>query len=275
VESGGAAQQLFRGKAGEPGEVLLVPCGGEVGGDVGDGMCSRNPAVVSARSRNGCDTTSVTSPAKSSARRNRCSSRLEPVMTARGHQELRPGPVPLAGPPGEMPPRLAPPARTWPRSLTRPVAAPPSRRQLASPRFSHPAAHVSSRRAASGTSQASARSVTPHGGDGTSTACAKSSGTTMRPVYNTPVLITGKRASALLTQRVAGYPLARDHAHPNQMASCVLVMRTLIQRILAKVKFVNPDAETWLPAGREIQPAHPASACYWRSRRCSRIRLMR
>lgn len=58
---------------------------------------------------------------------------LEPVMTARGHQELETGPVQLAGPPREVPPRLAPP----------PVAC---------HRPSQPAPHDSSRRAASGTS---------------------------------------------------------------------------------------------------------------------------
>jgi hypothetical protein len=43
------------------------------------GMWSRCPAVVSARSRNVCDITSVTPPAKSSASRNRRSSRHSPA----------------------------------------------------------------------------------------------------------------------------------------------------------------------------------------------------
>lgn len=36
---------------------------------------------------------------------------LEPVMAPRGHQELETGPVPLAGPPREVPPRLALPGQ--------------------------------------------------------------------------------------------------------------------------------------------------------------------
>jgi hypothetical protein len=62
-------------------------------------MWSRCPAVVSARSRNVCDITSVTPPAKSSASRNRRSSRHSP---AGGHY--------AAAAPAGLPPGL--PART-------------------------------------------------------------------------------------------------------------------------------------------------------------------
>jgi hypothetical protein len=43
AEGGGAAQELFGGQVGEPGEVLLVPSGGEVGGDVGDAVAGGGP----------------------------------------------------------------------------------------------------------------------------------------------------------------------------------------------------------------------------------------
>jgi hypothetical protein len=46
---------------------------------------------------------------------------LQPVMTARGHQELQARPVPLAGPPGEMTPRLAAPGHDLAEITHRPV----------------------------------------------------------------------------------------------------------------------------------------------------------